>query len=234
MGGGLLIGAVLSGCIGGDDDEEQIEEPDEYPAGVDGDGIDRQVLTETVESALGSGSFSYMGTALHRDPGGGAGQKGEGMLVARDHDTGMGYSIYGTGQTPLEHPTEALNVSMFYVEDGQGYEVEDFGSPEPVDDGEERLDALVESHFTEVLDYIDPISWGAPSWDGSEGWYAVPGTDFEGTDPRARSGSMSVDAEGNTARLSGELEYGSGTSKVEITFTPNEVIERPDWVEEAF
>ena len=178
------IGGGLAGCVGtdGDANDGEIPPPDTYPAGLSADGPDLETLQGRIEDSLGAGSVRYEALAQHRDIGAET-LEGEGLALAVDHTIDRGYLIYGESPVQVTDPLEAVEVEKCYIEGDQAYEVENFGTPRPVEKAFGTLTGRMESHLAAVVDVVTAIEWGSPQWNRDRGVYIVTGTDFTATRP---------------------------------------------------
>lgn len=231
----MVAGLGLAGCVGddeGDGDGSQ-PEPADRPPGVQADGLDIAILQETVESVIQEGAFSYEGYGRQRDLGAER-QLVEGIRVTADNDARIGFTVEGERPGELTDPLDAPRVEMFYAEDDQAYEVEDFGTPDPVEGDFATVIEVATDHFAELLDYVSPLDWGSPTWDANEGYYVIPAVDVEDAPSAVTEATMHVDADGTPVGLVGQVALAPAQTSVDISFTAGVDVERPDWVAEAF
>lgn len=237
LGGASVAGLGLAGCLGDDsdgaDDGEDHEEPSERPDGLGADGIDLAVLQGTVEEILDEGAFVYEGFGEHLNVGGEI-QEAEAIRLAADNGASRGFIVVGENPGQLEDPLHAPRVEMFYAEGAEAYEVEDFGTPEAVDESFEKVVATANDHLDEVLERVTQVDWGAPSWDAQAGVYVVPPDDLSDTQPPITEAELRVNADGVPVGVAGTIDRPPGRSSVDVHFTPDADVERPEWVEEAF
>lgn len=223
-----------AGCLGdGGDDEESHPEPDSYPPGLAADGPEIDTLQDTIAETLQSGAAQYEGLAQHRNIGDESAD-GEGLRVAVDHPAQRGFVIHGQSPVELTDPLEAVEVEMWYVEGDEGYAVENFGNPEPVEHTFETLTDRIADHRVAVGDVAAAIEWGTPQWNRRLAVYEIPGTAFAGTNPTVSEATLSVNPNGIPVGLRGAVDRAPGPSTVDITLLPDPTVERPAWVAEAF
>lgn len=223
-----------AGCLGdGGEDEGSHPEPETYPPGLAADGPEIDTLHATIAETLQSGTAQYKGLAQHRDIGDESAE-GEGLRVAVDYPAQRGFVIHGQSPVQVTDPLEAVEVEMWYVEGEEGYAVEDFGEPEPIEHTFETLTDRIADHRMAVGDVTAAIEWGAPRWNRGLAVYEIPGTTFEGTDPTVSKATLSVNPNGIPVGLRGSVERAPGPSTVEITLLPDPTVDRPTWVAEAF